>query len=513
QTFNGWAKHGHEDESIREANSKIQILEDLEKFLFLVISLIAELLVMKSRRIWRHHVLYYLGLMFYYFRRRRRGSRNRGSLICIFTSVVIPFKSSFRLVMMLLGRVPEPEDEANGIICLHIVCEPSSSHNLRLRNWGLMNQRLDKPMLDKLEEGWTMTSSLEELVSSLVVPLRMIVSLIPVLILEVLILIVSVLILIKPWWSEIIFRKIAKQITVTLRLVGITTWIIGSRSIYVLGTLLLRECRPNKRTNSSKMGRITFGMTSSCSKSMRIKLSGGVFTARKPLTFSGLATMDPLGDIMAQTTPSKSIVYTDHSAVKYMFNKQDAKPRLLRWVLLLQEFDIIVRDKKGADNLAFDHLSRLENPHQSVLYKMEINEMFPLETLKVVSFRGDPRTPWFANFANYHAGNFVVKGMSSQKKNKFFKDMKHYCWDNPFLFKICVDQVIRQCVYGQEAIDILKDYQNGPTGGHHGPNYTAKKVFDSRFYWPTIYRDTHNLVKSCDGCQRQGKISQRDEMP
>nr|GEX90866.1 reverse transcriptase domain-containing protein [Tanacetum cinerariifolium] len=64
-----------------------------------------------------------------------------------------------------------------------------------------------------------------------------------------------------------------------------------------------------------------------------------------------------------------------------------------------------------------------------------------------------------------------------------------------------------------EAIDILKACQNGPTGGHHGPNYIAKKVFDSGFYWPTIYRDAHDLVKSCDACQRQGNISQRDEMP
>nr|GFD24790.1 reverse transcriptase domain-containing protein [Tanacetum cinerariifolium] len=89
---------------------------------------------------------------------------------------------------------------------------------------------------------------------------------------------------------------------------------------------------------------------------------------------------------------SKSIVYTDHSALKYMFNKQDAKQRLLRWVLLLQEFDIIIRDKKGAENLAVDHLSRLEKPHQSVLDKKEINETFPLKTLNVVSFRGDSIT-------------------------------------------------------------------------------------------------------------------------
>nr|GEU92719.1 reverse transcriptase domain-containing protein [Tanacetum cinerariifolium] len=210
---------------------------------------------------------------------------------------------------------------------------------------------------------------------------------------------------------------------------------------------------------------------------------------------------------------SKSIVYTDHSTLKYLFNKQDAKPRLLRWVLLLQEFDITIRDKKRAENLATDHLSRLENPHQSVLDKKEINETFPLETLNMVSFHGNSSTPWFADFANYQAGNFIVKGMSSHQKNKFFKDVKHYFWDDPFLFKICADQVIRRCVHGHEAIEILKACHNGPTEGHHGSNYTAKKVFDSKFYWPTIYRDAHDLVKSCDACQRQGKISQRDEMP
>ncbi|GJT21721.1 reverse transcriptase domain-containing protein [Tanacetum coccineum] len=182
-------------------------------------------------------------------------------------------------------------------------------------------------------------------------------------------------------------------------------------------------------------------------------------------------------------------------------------------ILLLQEFDVIIRDKKGAENLAADHLSRLENPHQGDLEKKEINETFPLETLRMISFHGDSSTPWFADIANYHAGNFVVKGMSSQQKKKFFKDVKHYFWDDPYLFRICADQVIRRCVYGQEAVDILTACHNGPTGGHHGANYTAKKVFDSGFYWPTIYRDAHDMVKSCDSCQRQGKISQKDEMP
>ncbi|GKF15641.1 hypothetical protein Tco_0057103, partial [Tanacetum coccineum] len=130
-----------------------------------------------------------------------------------------------------------------------------------------------------------------------------------------------------------------------------------------------------------------------------------------------------------------------------------------------------------AENLAVDHLSRLENPHQGDLEKKEINETFPLETLGMITFHGDSSTLWFVDIANYHAGNFVVKGMSSQQKKKFFKDVKYY---------FCADQVIRRCVHGQEAVDILMACHNGPTEGHHGANYTAKKVFDSSFYWPTI---------------------------
>nr|GEW92368.1 reverse transcriptase domain-containing protein [Tanacetum cinerariifolium] len=143
---------------------------------------------------------------------------------------------------------------------------------------------------------------------------------------------------------------------------------------------------------------------------------------------------------------NKSIVYTEHSALKYLFAKKDSKARLL------------------------------QNPHQNVLDTKEINESFPLETLNLVSTRGNSSTPWFADFANYHTGNFIVKGMSSQQKSKFFKDVKHYFRDDPFLFKICDDQVIRRCVHGQKAIDILKACHYGPTEGHHGPNYTAKKT-------------------------------------
>nr|GEW64563.1 reverse transcriptase domain-containing protein [Tanacetum cinerariifolium] len=206
---------------------------------------------------------------------------------------------------------------------------------------------------------------------------------------------------------------------------------------------------------------------------------------------------------------SKSIVYTDHTAHKYLFSKQDAKPRLLWWVLLLQEFDITIRDKKGSENLTADHLSRLENPHKDVFENKDINENFPLETLGSISSES---TPWFADIANFHAGNFIKKGLTSKQKNKFFKDVKHYFWDDPYLFWIYADQIIRWCVHGQEAIDTLKACHEGPTGGHHCANLTAKKVFDAGFFWPTIYQDAYAMIKSCITCQRQRKVSQRDEM-
>nr|GEW18855.1 reverse transcriptase domain-containing protein [Tanacetum cinerariifolium] len=119
--------------------------------------------------------------------------------------------------------------------------------------------------------------------------------------------------------------------------------------------------------------------------------------------------------------------------LKYLLSKQDAKPRLIRWVLLLQEFDIIIRDKKGTENLAAGHLSRLENPHKDLFENKDINENFPFETLGKIS---SGSTPWFADFVDFHVGNFIVKGMLSQQKKKFFKDVKHYFWDDPYLFRI-----------------------------------------------------------------------------
>ncbi|GJZ26691.1 reverse transcriptase domain-containing protein, partial [Tanacetum coccineum] len=172
------------------------------------------------------------------------------------------------------------------------------------------------------------------------------------------------------------------------------------------------------------------------------------------------------------------------------------------------EFDIEIKDRKGTENVAADHLSRIENNETSD--DSEVDDNFPGETLMIIDTRNEP---WFADFANYLAGEIIPKRMTYQQKKKFFSDLKYYFWEEPYLFKVCYDGMIRRCISGPETRTILDQCQHGPTGGHYGPNITAKKVLDSGFYWPTIIKEAHTLVRLCEECQKTGNISKRDEMP
>ncbi|GKC33550.1 reverse transcriptase domain-containing protein [Tanacetum coccineum] len=205
---------------------------------------------------------------------------------------------------------------------------------------------------------------------------------------------------------------------------------------------------------------------------------------------------------------SKTIVHTDHSALKNLFKKQDAKPRLIRWILLLQEFNIEIKDGKGTENVVADHLSRIEN--YKISNDSEVDDNFLGETLMEINTKDEP---WFTYFANYLVVDIIPKGMTYQQKNKFFSDLKHYFWEEPYLFKVCSDRMIRRCICGPKTQTILDQRHHGPTGGHYGPNVTAKKVLDSRFFWPTIIKEAHTLVRLCEACQKTGNISKRDEMP
>ncbi|XP_075504544.1 uncharacterized protein LOC142541982 [Primulina tabacum] len=204
---------------------------------------------------------------------------------------------------------------------------------------------------------------------------------------------------------------------------------------------------------------------------------------------------------------TKVTVFTDHAALRYLFDKKDTKPRLIRWILLLQEFDFEVKDKKGCQNQVADHLSRLELEERTE--GGVINGSFPDEQL----FEVNVTHPWFAEIANFLAAGELPLDLTYHQRKKFLHDAKFYLWDDPFLFKRCADQIIRRCVTEEEAGTILEKCHSSPYGGHFGASRTATKVLQSGFYWPNFFKDSYTLVKSCDKCQRVGSISKRHELP
>ncbi|GJY33711.1 reverse transcriptase domain-containing protein [Tanacetum coccineum] len=113
---------------------------------------------------------------------------------------------------------------------------------------------------------------------------------------------------------------------------------------------------------------------------------------------------------------SKTIVYTDHSALKHLFKKQDAKPRLIRCILLLQEFDIEIKDRKGTENVAADHLSQIENDESSD--ENDVDDNFPRETLMEINTKDEPG---FTDFANYLVVDIIPKWMTPFPKSHKFE--------------------------------------------------------------------------------------------
>ena len=202
---------------------------------------------------------------------------------------------------------------------------------------------------------------------------------------------------------------------------------------------------------------------------------------------------------------TKVIIYSDHAALKYLLNKKEAKPRLIRWILLLQEFDLEIKDKRGAENMVADHLSRLINSEGPAPLK----DNFPDEHLFVVQ----KTTPWYADLVNYLVTRTLPNDLSRAQKEKIKSDVKYYVWDEPYLWKYCSDQIIRRCVSKEEVPSILSFCHSYACGGHFGPKRTARKVLECGLFWPTLFSDAYLFCKSCANCQKTGNLSHRDQMP
>ncbi|WKA10545.1 hypothetical protein VitviT2T_028110 [Vitis vinifera] len=215
-----------------------------------------------------------------------------------------------------------------------------------------------------------------------------------------------------------------------------------------------------------------------------------------------LVVVFALDKFRAYLVGSFIIVFTDHSALKYLLTKQDAKARLIRWILLLQEFDLQIRDKKGVENVVADHLSRLAIAHNS--HVLPINDDFPEESLMLLE-----KAPWYAHIANYLVTGEVPGEWKTQDRKHFFAKIHAYYWEEPFLFKYCADKIIRKCVPEEEQQGILIHCHENACGGHFASQKTSMKVLQSGFTWPSLFKDSHIMYRSCDKCQRLGKLTKR----
>ncbi|XP_076931966.1 uncharacterized protein LOC143597322 [Bidens hawaiensis] len=117
---------------------------------------------------------------------------------------------------------------------------------------------------------------------------------------------------------------------------------------------------------------------------------------------------------------------SDHSAVNYLMEKKDAKPHLIRWILLIQEFDVEIRDKKGSENVVVDHLSRLTGQEED--NTRAINESFPDEQFFVVS-----TLPWYADIINFLVACTIPEFWPKKKKHQFMSKVKQYVWEPRFV--------------------------------------------------------------------------------
>ncbi|XP_022156000.1 uncharacterized protein LOC111022975 [Momordica charantia] len=209
----------------------------------------------------------------------------------------------------------------------------------------------------------------------------------------------------------------------------------------------------------------------------------------------------------------KVIVHTNHAALKYLLTKKDAKPRLIRWILLLQEFDVDIKDKKGSENLVADQLSRIIKADEGK-NAVAIRESFLDEQLLTVSYTdAQEEEPWFVDIVNFLAVAIRPEGWTKQQLKCFFYECRFYYCDDPILYILGQENILKKCVSNSEASQILKSCHATPYWGHFEGQRIAAKVLQSGYLWPSIFKDANELVKNFNECQRVGNISKKSEMP
>jgi hypothetical protein len=152
-----------------------------------------------------------------------------------------------------------------------------------------------------------------------------------------------------------------------------------------------------------------------------------------------------------------------------LLSKKDTKTRLICWILLLQEFNIEIKNKKGVENVVVDHLSRLT--FEEVKEEIPIRDAFPDEQLFAVI-----ELPWYAHIVNYLVTGSIPKTWTTQDRHKFSVEVRNFYWDDPYLFKYCPDQILRRCIPDNETLSVIKFCHKEACGGHFFVKKTTAKI-------------------------------------
>ena len=195
-----------------------------------------------------------------------------------------------------------------------------------------------------------------------------------------------------------------------------------------------------------------------------------------------LAIVFALEKFRSYIVGSPVTIFTDHAALKYLLSKQDTKPRLTRWILLCQEFNLTIKDKKGVENVVADHLSRLVPESSS--HVIPIGDSFPDEQLFAII-----HCLWYVDIVNCLVTGQIPPQWSSQQKRKILVDIKKYYFDDPYLFKYCPNQLMRRYVPNADQIGILTFFNSEACGGHFSARKTTDKILQAGFYWATLFKD------------------------
>jgi hypothetical protein len=187
---------------------------------------------------------------------------------------------------------------------------------------------------------------------------------------------------------------------------------------------------------------------------------------------------------------AKVIIYSDYAALKYLLTKKDAKLCLIQWILLLQEFVLEIKYKKGVENSIADHLSRMQFENSQ--------EMLIDDSLRDDMLYGINRSnPWYVDIVNFMVSGYVPP---EANKRKLVQESRTHIWDEPYLFRVCSDGLLRRCVPIEEGIKIIERYHSSPYGGHYGAFRTHAKIWQCGFFWPIMYEDTREFIRRCGPC-------------